>query len=150
MPRRLFIQPKRPAGVMPRVSAAVVLLVLLGALQPLACSWDDRYECGGKLTTCHDESERPACEIAPACEWRAGCVRACAHDQNAPGPCFPECRAADNSLPNSPEACALLEGCSWDPACFENPKLTCDSDLDEAECRRRSCKWEQVSPGTTL
>lgn len=79
-----------------------------------------------------------------------GCARPCAHEQNPQSSGFPECRAADGTFPNNAEACALIDGCSWDPACFENPALTCDSDLPEAECRRRSGKWEQVSSGNTL
>jgi len=129
--------------------AAFWLACLFAALGP-ACSADDQYECGGKLALCAFESDEAACRSAPACEWREGCVQSCAHEQNPVTSCFPQCRDAQNTFPTSAEACATLEGCSWDPACFENEALSCERGLGETECRRRSCKWEKTSSGTTL
>ena len=143
--RNLFGRAAR-AGVM---GTLVMLFCATCATQQAACS-SARSECTSRVSVCPDESEQAACEAAYACEWRTGCVRPCAHQQDQQAGCVPECWGPQPGSPDSPESCATLEGCSWDPACFEDPLLPCDPGLDEVECRRRHCTWEQVSPGSTL
>ena len=141
---------RRPRRITTGAYVWSLLLGLLCAAAQPGCSADDRYQCTSKILRCHHEPDEAACTAKPTCAWVPGCVRACVHDPNPQEECIAYCQDARGAIPETAEACAPIPGCAWEPGCFENEELPCTKDLDETECRRRSCRWENVSPGTTL
>lgn len=117
-------------------------------IAPQSACLEDRYECGGKETTCFASPDQKSCEARYACEWRDGCVHGCIHAANPPSTCVTRCTSSSGTsrYPQTEAECVGMSDCAWEPVCTEKPDLPCDSKLDEDECKRRNCSWDKVGP----
>jgi hypothetical protein len=108
--------------------------------------------------SCYAQKSAEACTSHSICEWRVGCASACQRalaTDECPANCGVigvdracyglGCRAPDSGAQNANEdQCAALPGCNWQDACWEARDTACHPNLNESECKRRNCSWNEL------
>lgn len=133
---------------------ALLVIALLGAALPLACS-PPASSCHGDTSPCEVLSEADCAATSPGtCAWEAACTASCLGPDIAQcpatgpqGPCYlaytQECvpRVQNPCGALSESECGAMPACKWVDLC--HGQLQCSSFGTEADCNQHlQCGWQ--------